>query len=202
MKNAIIVHGKSSKKSYYNPDFKPNSSMHWIPWLQKQLMLKEIETQTPTMINDWCPDYKVWKEIFERQKINENTLLIGHSCGGGFLVQWLSENKDVKVGHVFLVAPAFGDRYNPETPYESPLKNGFFDFDIDENLLIRVKSLTLFNSDNDSVRVNTALEMIKNKLPKAEYKLFSGYGHFCGTVEQAADTFPELFECIEAKLLN
>ena len=44
---------------------------------------------------------------------------------------------------------------------EPYLTKRFFDFEIDEALLDRVRSLTIFYSDNDSVRVDTAIKIIK-----------------------------------------
>lgn len=107
MKNAIILHGKSGpgEQEYYNPDFPAASNSHWIPWLQKQLMIRDIYAQTPEVPNSWKPDYATWCKEFERYDITPETVLVGHSCGGGFLVRWLSERPDVRVDKVVLVAP-------------------------------------------------------------------------------------------------
>lgn len=196
-KKAIIVHGKPSKESYFNPNLPSASNAIWIPWLQQQLQQMGISTQTPEMFEAYRPDYKIWRETFEQFAVDDGTMLIGYSCGGGFLVQWLSESPDVSVGDVFLVAPAFGDRFNPEAPYEEPLRGGFFNFVIDEKLLSRVKSLHVLFSDNDSVRVDTAVSMIRQALPKANFHEFPGYGHFRGKRDMMDDTFPELLQLIE-----
>ena len=50
----------------------------------------------------------------------------------------MSENPQICAGDVYLVAPAFGDKFNPEAPYDEPLRGGFFDFKIDEALLDRM----------------------------------------------------------------
>jgi alpha-beta hydrolase superfamily lysophospholipase len=39
---------------------------------------------------------------FERYDIFPETDLVGHSCGGGFFVRWLSKHLEVKVGNVVL----------------------------------------------------------------------------------------------------
>jgi predicted alpha/beta hydrolase family esterase len=200
MKNAVIVHGKPSKLGYLNPDTPSPSNEAWLPWLQQQLQYLEIETQTPEMLNAWQPDYAVWSSIFERQLLTDQTVLVGHSCGAGFLVQWLSEHSDVHVGHVFLVAPSFGDRYTPDAPYDVELLNGFFDFTIDPQLTERAQSITLFYSDNDSVRVDTAVTMIQEQLPGVTSREFPGYGHFRGKRDMASDAFPELLETIKNHL--
>ena len=197
MKKAILVHGKPSRETYEDSSSTSASNAMWFPWLQKQLTLRDISAQTPEMLRAYQPDYRIWKETFEQFLIDDTTVLVGHSCGDGFLVQWLSEHPEVAVGDVYLVGPAFGDRYNPETPYDDPLLGGFFDFTIDTSLLKRVASLHVLYSDNDSVRVDTAVRMLKEALPDADYHLFKGYGHFRGKLDMADDTFPELLEMID-----
>ncbi|NLA42906.1 hypothetical protein GX865_01985 [Candidatus Saccharibacteria bacterium] len=200
MKKAILVHGKPSRENYEDPSSHSASNAMWFPWLQKQLTLRDISTQTPEMLRSYQPDYRIWRETFEQFMIDKSTILLGHSCGAGFLVQWLSEHSDVEVGDVYLVGPAFGDRYNPETPYEDPLLGGFFDFKIDSSLIDRVDSLNILYSDNDSVRVETAVSMLKDALPGANYHLFKGYGHFRGKLDMDSDTFPELLAMIDSRL--
>lgn len=198
MKRAILVHGKPPRETYENPAETSASNALWFPWIQKQLLLRDISAQSPEMLRAYQPDYAIWKETFEQFTIDDGSILIGHSCGAGFLVQWLSENPDVSVASVFLVGPSFGDRYNPETPYDDPLLNGFFDFTIDERLTDRVKNLHVLYSDNDSVRVDTAVGMLRQSLPNALHHLFKGYGHFTGEYEMESDkTFPELLALID-----
>jgi uncharacterized protein len=103
MKTAVIVHGMPSKEEYLGIATLASHN-HWFPWLQRELILNEIFTQAPEMPHPYQPLYKEWCLIFEQFKVDEDTVLIGHSLGGGFLVRWLSENK-VKVGKVVLVAP-------------------------------------------------------------------------------------------------
>jgi len=42
MKNAIIIHGRPSKEVYYSSDYPSSSNFVWIPWLQKQLIIKSL----------------------------------------------------------------------------------------------------------------------------------------------------------------
>ena len=95
MKQAIIVHGKPSKQSYFNPNLPSTSNSIWIPWLQQQLLVRGIDTQTPEMPESWRPDYSLWRQTFEKYDVNSETILVGHSCGGGFLIQWMSENPQI-----------------------------------------------------------------------------------------------------------
>jgi predicted alpha/beta hydrolase family esterase len=200
MTNAIILHGKPQKQTYFDHDLPSASNDIWLPWLQKELLILGIPTQTPEMLNAWQPDYQVWSKEFERHDITPETLLVGHSMGGGFIVQWLSEHPDVKVGHVFLVAPSLGDRFTPNDKLEYPLLGGFADFDIDHNLIDRIKSLTVFHSDNDGNRIAATVAYIREAISELEYREFHNYGHFRGKRDMPSDAFPELLEAIRAKL--
>jgi predicted alpha/beta hydrolase family esterase len=200
MTNALILHGKPSKESYLNPDRPSPSNDIWLPWLQKQLLLLGIPTQTPEMLNAWQPDYRIWSREFERHDLTEDTLLVGHSMGAGFLVQWLSAHPEQSIGHVFLIAPSLGDRFTPEHKLDHPVLGGFFDFMVDPALLTRTKSLTLFHSDNDMARVVASVQHIRQELPGIEYREFHNYGHFCGKRDMGSDTFPELLEAISGKM--
>ncbi len=202
MANAIIVHGKPQKTTYFDHNLPSVSNDIWIPWLQKELTILGLPTQTPEMFNAWQPDYRIWKKEFERHDITPNTLLVGHSMGGGFIVQWLSEHPEVQVGDVFLIAPSLGDRFTPNDKLEYPVLGGMFDFDIDPTLMEHTRSLTLFHSDNDNNRVTASVKYIRDALPNLEYREFHNYGHFRGKRDMAADAFPELLEVIQAKLQN
>lgn len=197
-KNAIIVHGKPSKEGYYNANGPSASNSIWIPWLQNQLLIREIPTETPEIFRAFQPDYKLWSETFNRYEVTDDTMLIGHSCGGGFLMQWLSEHKEVSVGHVLLVAPAFGDTLTPDARYEVEMLNGFGEFELDEAIPDRTKSLTLLYSDNDSVRVDATVEAITSKYPQIDKRLFEDYGHFVRMGnDQIRTEFTELLEIID-----
>jgi len=178
MKNAILIHGKPGKEEYYSPTSPSASNFQWLPWLQKQLIIAGIPTQTPEMFMAWQPDYRIWSKELSRHEITPETILVGHSCGGGFIVQWLSEHKDVKVDKAILVAPWLGPIDNSETD-DKPV-GGFFNFDIDPELANRVNQITIFNSDNDAASIHTAVKRIREAIPSAEYKEFHNYGHFCG----------------------
>jgi predicted alpha/beta hydrolase family esterase len=200
MANAIILHGKPLKETYFNRDLPTASNSIWIPWLQHELLLLGLPTQTPEMFNAWQPDYRLWSREFERHDITPDTLLVGHSMGGGFIVQWLSEHPDARVGHVFLVAPSLGDRFTPNVPLDHPLLGNFFAFDIDPELMKRAKSLTVFHSDNDGERIVASVRYIRDALPDLEYREFHNFGHFRGKRDMPSDAFPELLEAIAAKL--
>lgn len=70
------------KEEYFNPDIPSQSNHHWLPWLQKQLILNGVLAQTPELPKPYEPDYALQKEVLERFNINNQTILVGFSCGG------------------------------------------------------------------------------------------------------------------------
>lgn len=183
MKTAIILHGMPEKENYYKPSGEAQSNCHWLPWLQQQLIIRDILAQTPEMPTPYAPVYEDWKREFERFDLNENTLLVGHSCGGGFITRYLSENKDIKVGRVVLVAPW--------TDEEESLDTGMFDFTVDPEFPKRTASVTVFTSTNDDQAMQETLKALKAKVPNLKYREFSNYGHFTLT-GMGTREFPEL----------
>jgi len=186
VRNAILVHGRYSKRTFYDPHRATPSNDHWFPWLTKQLMMQDIHTVSIEMPRVYDPRYDVWKHELERYNINENTILVGHSCGGGFLLRWLSE-ADVKVSKVALVAPWIGHE-----PGESFDKT-FFDFTIDPNVASRTTELHMFWSDDDMGSVLSSVDEIKGKVKDIKLHEFQGKKHFT-LVSMGGPEFPELVE--------
>lgn len=187
MKTAIILHGKPDKEEYYDANRPASSNCHWIPWIQKQLLLKDIVAQAPEMPVPYNPEYSAWKKMFESFPINSETILIGHSCGGGFIVRYLSEN-NIKVGKVVLIAPWIDP--------DKTLGTGMFDFQINENIASQTKELVIFNSKNDTKDVQESVEVLKSKIKNVKIVEFEDKGHFCYEDMQTS-YFPELLNEFE-----
>lgn len=183
MKKAILIHGWSEKEDYFNMSIPSDSNNHWFPWIQKNLSVRGYNCQTPEMPNGYEPNYAVWKETFENLKPDENTTLVGHSCGGGFLVRWLSEN-NTKVDKVILVAPWIDPEKNNIDPE-------FFTFEIDEHLKEKTNELTMIYSDNDYADVSMSVDVLKKKLKDVQLIELTGKGHFINS-SMGTNEFPEL----------
>lgn len=183
--NAILVHGWSRKDEYYNPKYPTSSNSHWLPWLSKQLMIRDIHTVAAEMPNSYNPNYFLWKKEFERYDIDSNTILVGHSCGGGFLVRWLSEVKDMRVGKVILVAPWIGIR--PDQDFDKT----FFNFQIDHNIIDKTDGLVIFNSSNDVSEIQDSVEKLLAELRGVKLIVLENKGHFTERSLVSLE-FPEL----------
>lgn len=183
MKNAIIAHGTCGRREYFDTSMPSLSNSHWLPWLQKQLLVKDIDAATPEMPHAYKPDYEVWQREIERFDITPETILVGHSCGGGFWARYLSEHPEIKVGKVVLVAPWLDPNNIKQT--------SFFDFAIDPELVRRTKGITIFNSTNDHPGIHWSVEMLRQTISGIKYKEFDDYGHFFSS-EMPSEGFPEL----------
>ncbi len=181
MKYATIVHGTCDPTEYFSDQFPSLTNSHWLPWLQKQLLMHGWQTQTPEMPNACRPVYEEWRELFERMPLGPDSILVGHSCGGGFLTRWMSE-RDVKIGKLILVAP-----WIDPTRRKDPQ---FFDFTMDPGLTERA-DVHVLASDNDMDEITQSVTRICAELPRAQRHDFPGYGHFC-FADMGTQHFPEL----------
>ena len=189
MKNAIILHGTPSREEYYNSNSDAESNKHWIPWLQRQLLVQDILTQTPELPRPFSPDYDAWRKVFESLDPDDQTYLVGHSCGAGFLSRWLTETGS-KVKKLVLVAPWVNTEKSDVTK--------MFDFKIDPKIIDNVGSIDVLVSDDDDKVILDTVEVLKNAFPKANIHTFKGMGHFTlGSMGRRE--FPELLSVVLAK---
>ncbi len=183
MARVILLHGKPDEDEYFDDTQPSVSNSHWFPWLQKELIVRGHSVQTPEVLNSYLPVYDTWRDEFERNVTGEPLMLVGHSCGGGFLLRWLSENTDAKVQKLVLVAPWLDPG--------KTLTTCFFDFELDAALAERVGVLHLFNSADDADSIQTSVAMIVETVTGIVVHQFENMGHFCMS-DMGTDQFPEL----------
>jgi predicted alpha/beta hydrolase family esterase len=131
------------------------------------------------------PRYDEWLKEFERFDINSDTILVGHSCGGGFLIRYLSEHPNLKVGKVFLIAPWL----NPDDEEVSDTAD-FFKFNIDPDFPNRTLGVSVFVSSNDYPSVIESVAIVSEKVQGLDMHQYSDRGHF------KDKEFPELLNLI------
>jgi predicted alpha/beta hydrolase family esterase len=132
------------------------------------------------------PNYQKWKNLLDKLSPDLNTILVGHSCGGGFLVRWLSENTS-KVGKVFLVAPWLDPNKR--------IDHNFFDFKINTNLVSKTDGITILYSIDDGSEIINTVDILKSNVPNLQIEEFNGKGHFVLS-SLKTEEFPELLELI------
>jgi len=120
---------------------------NWFPWMKQKLEekgCKVIVPQFPTpegqLLQEWLEVFKLYKD-----QVNENTIIIGHSLGGIFLLKLLEQfEKPIKLA-VFVGAPiGVGWIKN----FEQDKSFAGFDFDW-EKVKLNAKNFIVYQSDND-----------------------------------------------------
>jgi len=194
MRKAILIHGYHKKKNVMNPNKRMPSNNHWVPWASKQLMINGIFPIAVEMPEPWNPKFEVWKKELERFDIDKETILIGHSYGGGFVVRWLSET-DKKIDKVILVAPYMGLPAKHIIVDQTPTELAeFFDFPIDRTMVQKtIRGVTILESTNDDPVIDDSLSLLKRSIDDLHVVTVGNRGHFLDR-DMGTDRFPELIE--------
>ena len=105
--NVILIHGcnEHDEENMLQYGLPPQNKRNWIAWVGMKLKDRGIKTYAPLMPKNSRPTYEDWKRVLETLPIDDHSVLIGHSAGGGFLVRWLGET-GTKIKKLILVAPA------------------------------------------------------------------------------------------------
>lgn len=184
MANVIIVHGSPSKEEYVVAS--PPNKSHWIPWIKEKLEEKGFKVFTPLMPICWNPNYVVWKKEFEKISVDENSILVGHSAGGGFLVRWLGETGK-KIKKLILVAPAISNKKEEDWEMQE-----LYNFKVNKNISNNVGKIVIYVSDDDDNDILESVKIFTEELGVVP-KEFNGKGHFCEG-DMGTKEFPELLE--------
>jgi len=181
----IIIHGCPSDVEKAMNEETRTYDKHWIPWTKEQLISKGIEVETPLMPEPWEPNYIKFKGEFEKYGVDEDSVLIGHSCGCAFLVRWLGETKQ-KIDKLILVAPwKIPDK-------DDEHRKEFYTYPIDETIKERVNKIVMFTADDEEEEGKESLKIYNEALGGKIIEL-KGHGHYTmGDMETTE--FPELIE--------
>ena len=183
--NCIIIHGCPSDEEKAMNSETRTYDKHWIPWIKKELSSKGIKTETPLMPKPWKPDYNRFKCEFEKYKVTEDTVLVGHSCGSAFLVRWLGETKQ-KISKLILVAPWKIPDENDED------RIAFYTYLIDKTIKTRVKKIVVFTADDEEDDGKKSVEIFHKSLGGKVIEL-KGHGHYT-LADMGTEEFPELLK--------
>ena len=181
--NIFIIHG-----AYGNPE------ENWFPWLKKELeshtvFVPRFPTPEDQTLDNWMD---VFKEYID--KIDGETIFVGHSLGPAFILSVL-EKLNVQVKASFFVSGFTGLLGNPQF---DEINKTFVDKDFDwEKIKNNCKQFYLFHSDNDPY---VPLEKGKELGEKvdSEIILIEGAGHF--NTQAGFTKFPQLLELIKKEL--
>ncbi len=168
---------------------------NWFPWLKEKLEEKGCTTFVPHFPTPEGQSVEAWVTVLKgyEKYINENTIFIGHSLGGVFLLHLLPK-LPCKVKAVFLVGTPIG--ILPIKNFEQDKAFGGFDFRWKE-IKQKAETFVVFHSDNDPyVGLENGRELAKHL--GVELSFVPHAGHF--NAKAGYVTFEELWEKLKPML--
>ena len=162
--NAFIFHGTGG----YPEE-------NWFPWLKQQLEAKGLEVIVPHFPTPEGQSLGAWLEVLKpwRDKINPETILIGHSLGGIFTLKLL-EILERPIKLVVLVGTPIGVGWIKN--YDQDEKFAGFDFNW-RKIKSKAKQFIVYHSDNDPyVSLENGQELSKHL--GVNLTFISNAGHF------------------------
>lgn len=181
----FMIHG-----AYGNPEG------NWFPWLKQKLEELGHEIHIPKFPTPEDQTLETWMKVFQpyMDKIDEETIFIGHSLGPAFILNIL-EKIDVKVKACFFVAGFAG--FIGDEQFDS-INKSFVDREFEWNRIHEnCEQFYVINSDNDPY-----VSIIKGKKIAAKFGTetitIEGAGHF--NTDAGYTEFPQLLEYINLSL--
>ena len=185
--NLVFCHGvMDPDEDWVNRESTPIKN--WAYWLQFKIE-KDFESimQIPFFPHAHAlfMKYDEWEKIMDKQDINEDTVLIGHSAGGGFILKYMAQNPELKIRQIMLVAPWID--------VENIQPFGFYkDFKLDNSIVKQTKNgIDLLVSNDDDNDILNSVKEITKSMPDIRGHQFTGRGHFI------SDTLPEIMSIIK-----
>lgn len=196
--NFIIIHGV-----YASPE------ANWFPWLKKELESRGYEVIVPKFPTPLDQSLESWLRVFANyeNKINEETVLVGHSLGAAFILNYLEnvgiplefrvdqkpgvfDKASKKIKAAYLVSPfhkLLGAEYDE-------INKTFLDKEFNwEKIRQSCNKFFVFASDNDKYIPLEVTNDIVEKL-NAEFNIVPKGGHL--NKESGYEEFYLLLECI------
>lgn len=165
-----------------------NSENHWFPYIKSEMEKHGVEVFAPQMPEEhtpekWLEEVKNWEE-----KINENTILVGHSLGCPTILHLLSKLSKPVFGTIFVAG--FGKVFNNETKEDQEC-NSFVQNITWKQAKKNAGSIKIFAGiDDDVVPLDVSIDFAS--MLQQPIRLIENAGHFCA--DDGYETFPELLE--------
>ena len=178
--NFFIIHG-----IYGHPE------ENWFPWLKKELEKKGCAVIVPKFPTPIGQSLDSWMKMFKKyeEKINSETILIGHSLGAAFILNYL-EQADKEIKAAFLVA---GYHKMLENEFKQ-LNKSFVDKKFNwDKIIENCENFFVIGSDNDPYIEEGITRQMAFELD-AELHIIHNGGHL--NSKAGYDKFPFLLELI------
>jgi predicted alpha/beta hydrolase family esterase len=188
--NVIVIHG-SFGKPFEN----------WFPWLENKLSETEkVECIIPAFPTPNKQKFVYWEELLNYYlkigKVDENSIIIGHSCGSVFATKYLTKH-NIKVKALITVA-GYNNFLSSDALMDS-LNKSFYDEDKVLSSIINLAPIRMsYISDNDPFIPSKILNHFVEVIHSQKMCIPNG-GHFNSSA--GFDKFEDLYEEIR-KILN
>ena len=176
MKNVIIIHGTEG-----------NPRKNWYPWLKEELEKLNYKVEIPQFPSPPVVPAKIseWYDVLKNYKLEEDSILVGHSLGGVFVLRIL-ELIHFPIEKAIFVATPTG--IETDKNYERDRAFSGFDFDW-EKIKKNAKNFSAYYSDNDPYVSILDGEILSQKL-RCDLKIMHNVGHF--NARMGCNKIPEL----------
>ncbi|MBI2655878.1 serine hydrolase family protein [Candidatus Woesearchaeota archaeon] len=182
--NFFIIHG-----IYGHPE------ENWFPWLKEELEQKGYEVIVPKFPTPVGQSLESWLKIIKKyeDKINADTVMIGHSLGANFILNYL-EQSDREIKAAFLVA----GWHRPLENEFKELNKSFDDKKFNWSRIIEnCGHFFVIGSDNDEyISIETTRQLAV--LLDAELHIIKNGGHL--NKKAGFEKFPQLLELINKSI--
>jgi hypothetical protein len=183
MTTVFIIHGTGG-----------HPSGNYFPWLKAELEKLGAKIFVPKFPTPDGQTLENWLKVFSEYKLDENTILVGHSIGAGFVLN-VVEQLDRPIRAAFLVSGWTGLLNDA---YFDPLIKTFTDRKFNwAKIRQNCKRFYVFHGDNDPyVPLELGKALAKNL--RAEIVVIKGGGHLN---EKAGYTkFEQLLKLVKKEL--
>lgn len=165
---------------------------HWYAWARDEFKKLGFEIIAENMPDPVIAHKNIWlPHIKNVLKVDENTIIIGHSSGGVAALRYLEHEK-------LLGAIVIGVNHT-DLGYEEEKESGYYNDPWQwEKIKHNAQWIVQFSSLDDPY-ISIEEPRFINKELHSEYHEFVDKGHF-GSPLQEMKTFPELIEVVQKKL--
>ena len=170
---------------------------NWFPWLKKELEKRGQKVFVPQFPSPPIVPAKIseWFDVLKNYEkhIDKNSIAIGHSLGGVFLLRVLEKLEHPIKAATFVGAPV---GINPILNYDRDSKFSGYNFNW-EKIRSNAKNFVVFHSDNDPyVGLENGKELARRL--GVELSFIPGAGHF--NAKSGYFKFEKLLEKLETLL--